>query len=879
MGKAMRRTGLMTVVLALPVVGLIVCGTTATSGAQGVAANDTPAADAGAPAGGLSDPELHRLWDRIGQQEPRVAYAAVAKLSGGGDRAVAMLRRRMDPILHKADKRGLRRLIGELDHDQYSVRNRTSEQLRMMGRSAAPILLAALHKTRSLEARCRLQALVRETESLTPATPARRRVIRGARALELIGTKQAAALLKAVKASQARPYVRCFHKGKYAVEAGFVPDQVEYIWGEPMYDFTFVLTNVGDVPVGLTDGPLTHNGSGLSRYSYFTITAVGGNGRAVPDPWGMDPRAGYGSGPVSSHIIQPGQTYTKALRAGSYLTFPGPGEYTITGARAPWSMRPVIKGVTKSDPVITTTFRLTIRPRSEQAVKELIARLGAEMASPVAAAAGCRSAARTLADLKNKACMPHLLGGLKMSDAGVRIHCLRGLSELQAPSVEAAIAKELSDPDANVRRAAVAALGRVGSPTALKLVVKALGEEHARVVETAAGILAARGPEAKAAVPQLISALRRIQCDGARPHIVRALTNIGGPSVGPLLQAMTDEDPKVRSYACSGLAAMKRLPKTAVPAFVAALKDTQASVRRDAARVLRQIAADTPEARAGFLRLLEDEDRDVGWVAFDALRGIDPQAHLDRQIRFLIRQLDGGNLSLSQARAAGLLGQMGPPAKAAVPPLRANLKHRYAGVVFSAYNALNKIQPGRAAEHLPFLIGKLECDPKTTHDPGNFRRQAATAVLNLGRAGAPAAAALVTALRNENRDVDYSTHIASVLLAVGPPEGDRGIPALLAMLADGRKGILRLNAAHVLARFGAPDRGVPVLVAGLKDKSWYTRAVAAKALGDVGPAARGSLPALAEALGREKDGRTRGEMETAIRKVRRPDPATRPAAE
>jgi len=830
------------------------------------------AAGAKAPAASLSDGELLRLWDRIGQEDPKVAYAAVAELAGGGDRAVAMLRRRLDPVLRKADRQGLRQLMGELDHEQYSVRSRASEQLRMMGRSAAPTLRAALYKTESLEARLRLEALVRESESLAPATPARRRVIRAACVLERIGTKQAAVLLKAVRASQARPCLRCFRKGRYAVEAGFVPDQAEYVWGEPMYDFTFVLTNVGDVPVSLTDGPPTHNGSGVSRYGYFTITAVAGNGRAVADPWGMDPRAGMSIGPVGAHVVRPGQTYTKALRAGSYLTFPGPGEYTVTGARAPWSMRPVIKGVAKSDPVITTTFRLTIRPHTEQAIKELIARLGAAAASPVTPAAQCRRAARALADLKNKACVPHLLGGLKMTDAGVRAHCLRGLSEFRTSSVEAAIAEALSDADSNVRSAAVDALGRAGSPTAFKLVVKALGDKHSHVVETAAAALAGRGPEAEAAIPQLLAALRRVNCDAARPHIVRALTGIGRPSVGPLLQAMTDENPKVRSYACAGLAEMKVLPKTAVPVFVTALNDTQASVRRDAARTLKRIAPDTSAARAGFLRLLEDENRDVGWVAFEALRQVDPQAHVDRQIRFLIGQLDGGDLYLSQARAAELLGRMGPRAKAAVPQLRANLEHRYAGVVWSAYNALRKIQPGRGAEHLPLLIRKLECDPKTTHDPTEFRRQAASAVLGLGSAGKPAAAALVTALRNENRNVDASTHIARVLLAVGRPEGDGGIPALLAMLADGRRGVLRLNVAHVLASFGAADRGVPVLIAGLKDKGWYTRAVAAKALGDVGGRAEKSLPALTEALGREKDDRARREIEAAIGKVRRAAP-------
>ncbi len=69
-----------------------------------------------------------------------------------------------------------------------------------------------------------------------------------------------------------------------------------------------------------------------------------------------------------------------------------------------------------------------------------------------------------------------------------------------------------------------------------------------------------------------------------------------------------------------------------------------------------------------------------------------------------------------------------------------------------------------------------------------------------------------------------------------------------------------------MARLGLPDRGLPVLIALLKDKSPILRKYAAEALGEIGAPAKAAIPALKEAL-KHKDGNVRYAAAEALKKI------------
>jgi HEAT repeat protein len=86
--------------------------------------------------------------------------------------------------------------------------------------------------------------------------------------------------------------------------------------------------------------------------------------------------------------------------------------------------------------------------------------------------------------------------------------------------------------------------------------------------------------------------------------------------------ALTDEDPDVRSTAATVLGQYGAEAKEAVPGLVAALKDKDKHVRRSAAYALARIGQDARDAIPGLKEALRDEDPKVREAAAHALKEI-----------------------------------------------------------------------------------------------------------------------------------------------------------------------------------------------------------------------------------------------------------------
>ena len=220
---------------------------------------------------------------------------------------------------------------------------------------------------------------------------------------------------------------------------------------------------------------------------------------------------------------------------------------------------------------------------------------------------------------------------------------------------------------------------------------------------------------------------------------------------------------------------------------------------------------------------------------------------------------------------ASVLCKLGPAARSAAPILMQLLKEKKARSPELVIQILDRIGPDPKAV-LPILTAALEdaslCD------------EALKAICNLGPTARDAIPAIERAIRNarangKNRvyasfslidplanlggevvpllleflkeeDADFQSRSAYALGKIGPAARE-AVPALTKILGHEDPSVRR-DAARALWCIRKDVAGVPVLTALLKEEARYLAEPAAQSLGDMGPAAKASLPALREAL-------------------------------
>ena len=156
-----------------------------------------------APAKGaalLRPGEMAALWADLAGDDARKAHTASWKLTDAAP--VPFLSERLKPAPAIDDKR-VRKLITDLDADQFAVRQSASEKLARWGHLARPALLEALDDKPSNESRKRLMELLARTKVVAGEEL---QAIRAVEVLERIATPAARSLLQrlATGAPQAR---------------------------------------------------------------------------------------------------------------------------------------------------------------------------------------------------------------------------------------------------------------------------------------------------------------------------------------------------------------------------------------------------------------------------------------------------------------------------------------------------------------------------------------------------------------------------------------------------------------------------------------------------------------------------------------------------
>jgi HEAT repeat protein len=291
----------------------------------------------------------------------------------------------------------------------------------------------------------------------------------------------------------------------------------------------------------------------------------------------------------------------------------------------------------------------------------------------------------------------------------------------EARSALPALLEALKDDDDHVRMDACDAMKRIGIGTeqvpALIAILKAKGPGSSQVFR----LLADLGEDAKEAVP----VLRELRKDERYEEaVLAALWHVArdGTSATRLLDRLRSTDRKVRAQAAKSLASKGPGAAIVVPALCDALRDPDVLVRGSACEALAQMGNGGRAAIPELITLLQTEEQEaVSWEARAALvemksatkeavpalkallKKVSPAEQVE--LNGVIWKITGDEEAITAlaallahrqacAAAADVLGEIGAPAKAAVPALRAQRanRERTLSEVAAIDEALRKIE-------------------------------------------------------------------------------------------------------------------------------------------------------------------------------------------
>jgi WD40 repeat protein len=151
------------------------------------------------PTGKATAEKLSHCWtDLTGEDAPR-AHRAIYILAKHGTPALAFLRDRLKPVPKDYAER-LRKRIAALDSDDFRTRETAMRELTRLGPDAVLPLHAALDAKPSVEARKRIEALLKELHPWYIKDPETLRTVRAIWALQLMATPEARAVLDTLAA-------------------------------------------------------------------------------------------------------------------------------------------------------------------------------------------------------------------------------------------------------------------------------------------------------------------------------------------------------------------------------------------------------------------------------------------------------------------------------------------------------------------------------------------------------------------------------------------------------------------------------------------------------------------------------------------------------
>jgi hypothetical protein len=156
----------------------------------------------GARGGLLRAGQAESLWADLAGADAARGYAAGWRLADDPTRSVALLQERLQPI-RPASPEEMRTLLGNLDSNQFSVRQAAERTLRELGERAEPGLRESLKGAPPLEVKRRVEALLEAIHAPGPLEGEALRGFRAVQVLERIGTADARRILEGLAKSVA----------------------------------------------------------------------------------------------------------------------------------------------------------------------------------------------------------------------------------------------------------------------------------------------------------------------------------------------------------------------------------------------------------------------------------------------------------------------------------------------------------------------------------------------------------------------------------------------------------------------------------------------------------------------------------------------------
>lgn len=459
------------------------------------------------------------------------------------------------------------------------------------------------------------------------------------------------------------------------------------------------------------------------------------------------------------------------------------------------------------------------------------------------------------------------------------INCLATMNR-RANDVVAAMRRHFDDPDPLVRVHAVRVAIRAGMPAqeGLPIATQLLMPDRPDVCTTAAQILAAAGPAATDALPQLHVCLAAPSV-WVRLHAARAAIMIDvadAAALGVLRSIRANEQADASGFAATAI-------DDVVTSLTRQLRYVDPESRRVAAVRLEQLGAEAASATGALIGRFTDPDLVVR--AHAARAALRTGAPMERILDVAKELLIPGRPDVVRV-AASIVVEIGPDAADAMPRLHDCLNADSLAVRLFAAEAILRIDPNELAalEVLQAGLSQPDAETKffsvnalgaavTESDEAVFALQyaltdpdpkvATAAALQLSQTNDLPVRPLpdnlepmnleiaewISALTNPSAAVRRE---AAIRLAIAGPVARNAVPALTELLGD-LDPRARLHVAQALWEI---DRNaypiLPVLVDLLLTNRGDTRIAAVYTLGRMGPVAIDTIPWLAQLLNDSK---------------------------
>jgi HEAT repeat protein len=391
----------------------------------------------------------------------------------------------------------------------------------------------------------------------------------------------------------------------------------------------------------------------------------------------------------------------------------------------------------------------------------------------------------------------------------------------------------LKNPNADVRKLAAGELGELGyrDERIIGPLADAMNDPQDVVRQEAGFALRNLNPDTRLLLSGLSRALKNADGD-VRLNAVQFLGRLGTAAAPLLTEALRDKDAVVYEQAVKSLSGLEADNEYLLATVAPLLQDSDTQVRQNAAVVLRRCGA-----RALPLLIAALKDKEAA-VRRDAIWGVTNIPGDDKIIQPALVEAFADPDTYVRAQAIAGLGTIG---YRALPQLKQAVKDKEADVRLRAVEALVRLNPN-FKEVLPTLLPAIKDQSPAVR---------LVVVAGLVRFGDAAVPHLIEAFRDD--DPEVWKQAKNALLEIEVPDKVL-FPQILKALKDEDK-FVRQGAVYVMARF--KEDGVAPLIEALKDSDPGVQFRAADALDNIGPPARKAIPELVVMATTHADAKTR----------------------